>query len=116
MFKAFVVITTVYLVSTMQVTNIALPIEADANRLKFSVEKELEKSLEFSNLECKFEMKTYENCKLAKYKYSFSNSSLDALNTFHSLLYILAYVTGILSVLGFIFHAYVVRKSGDEGH
>ncbi len=113
MFKAFVVITTVYLVSTMQVTNIAFPIESDAHKLKFKVEKELNQSLEFDKLECKFEMKTYADCKLAKYKYSFSNTSLDALNAFHSILYILAYVTGLLSLVGFLFHPYIVSGSGN---
>ncbi|WP_143475923.1 hypothetical protein [Pseudoalteromonas sp. EB27] len=114
LFKAFVVITTVYLVSIIQVTNIILPIEADAYKLKFTVEKELKKSIEFDSLVCKIETKSYADCKLAKYKYELSNSSIGALDVFQELLYLLAYVTGLLSVVGFICYPYTTKSTKSE--
>lgn len=98
----------------MQVMSIALPIESDAHKFKFSVEKELKKSVTLSELNCKLEMKSYESCELAKYKYQLSNSSLKALESFHSLLHILAYLTGILSVIGFISHPFIEQEMENQ--
>ncbi|WP_276754666.1 hypothetical protein [Pseudoalteromonas marina] len=53
LFKAFIAISTLFLVSTIQIINIATPLESDAYKLKFAVEKELNTKLSFEQLECK---------------------------------------------------------------
>ncbi|WP_085919302.1 hypothetical protein [Halomonas sp. CSM-2] len=47
LFKAFIVIATLYLVSIIQVTKITLPIVADSYKLKYEVEQELKKRSRF---------------------------------------------------------------------
>ncbi|MCW4152235.1 hypothetical protein OM427_22190 [Halomonas sp. 18H] len=110
LFKAFIVIATLYLVSIIQVTKITLPIVADSYKLKYEVEQELKKEVAFSDLTCTFEMKSYQQCKLALYKNDIADKSLIALVSFQDLLKILAYITGVFAVIGFIFHPYVHKK------
>jgi hypothetical protein len=110
LFKAFVVIATLYLLSLMKVTSLALPIEADSHKLKYAVEYELKKEISFNDLKCNFEMKSYQDCKLAMYKNDLTTKSLEALVSFQGLLEILAYLTGMLSIVGFIFNPYIHKK------
>lgn len=110
LFKAFVVIATLYLLSFMTVTSLALPIEAGSHKLKYAVEYELQKEISFSDLKCNFEMKSYQDCKLAIYKNDLTTKSLEALVSFQRLLEILAYFTGMLSIVGFIFNPYIHKK------
>lgn len=111
LFKAFIAISTLFLVSTLQIINIATPLESDAYKLKFAVEKELNTELSFEQLECKLDTKTYESCKLAKYKINLSSSSLDALTAFSELLKVIAITLGGLSILGFIAHPFIARTT-----
>lgn len=106
-FKAFFIVATLYLGSIVSVANLALPIESDSHKFRYTVEHELKKEIKTEDLECKFEMKSYKECKLAIYKNNLSESSLDALIAFQSLLGLLAYLTGGLSILGFVFHPYI---------
>ena len=110
LFKGFIAVVTLYLVSLMEVTSITLPIEADSYKLKFEVEQELKKELSFNELKCTFDMKSYQQCQLAKYKNEITTKSLDALVAFQILLKILAYILGFLTVLGFIFHSFFHEK------
>ncbi len=110
LFKAFIVISTLYLISIVQIANIALPIEVDSYKLKYEVEQELKKEVGFNDLTCAFEMKSYQQCKLALYKNDISNQSLRVLFVFQVLLKILACITGLFSVVGFIFHPYMSEK------
>lgn len=114
MFKAFIVIITLYLGSTITVTNIALPLEVDSYKLKYSVEHELKKEIEFNELKCKFEMKSYQDCKLALYKNDIKTKSFEALYAFQELLKFLAYLTGILSILGFVIHPYSHEEKNNN--
>ena len=106
-FKAFFVVATLYLGSLMSVTTLALPIEADSHKYRYTVEHELKKEIKIEDLDCKFDMKSYKECKLALYKNKLSESSLDALTAFQSLLGLFAYLTGGLSIVGFVFHPYI---------
>lgn len=106
MFKAFIVIAALYLASIVTVTSITLPIEADSHKLKYAVEQELKKEIDFSELKCRFEMKTYQDCKLALYKNGISTKSLETLVVFQELLKLLAFLTGVFSIIGFVFHPY----------
>ncbi|WP_147302655.1 hypothetical protein [Thalassotalea euphylliae] len=92
-FKAFIIIATLYLGSLMSVSTLALPIESDSHKYRYTVEHELKKEIKIETLECKFEMKSYKECKLAKYKNNISESSLDALIAFQDLLGLLIEVS-----------------------
>ena len=110
LFKVFVVMATLYFLSLMKVTSIALPLEADSHKLKYAIEYELKKEISFNDLKCNFEMKSYQDCKLAIYKNDLSTKSLEALAAFQGLIKLLAYLTGIFSIIGFIFNPYVHKK------
>lgn len=111
LFKAFIVVSALYLVSLIQVADLTIPIEADAHKYKFAVEYELETELSFEKLDCNFEMKSYEACKMAVYKNNLSEVSIKALTCFQGLLKALAILTGILSVFGFFLCPYVTKET-----
>ena len=106
LFKAFIVIISLYLLSIIQVTNITLPIEVDSYNLKYEVEQELKKEVKFSDLTCSFEMKSYKQCKLALYKNKISSKAIKTWLSFQNLLKVLACTTGAFAVFGFILHPY----------
>lgn len=110
LFKAFIVITTLYLVSITQVFSITLPIEADSYKLKYEVEHELKKEVDFSDLKCTFEMKSYQQCRLALYKNNITTESFSTLDSLLVLLKMLAYITAFFAVIGFIFNPYMHEK------
>ena len=107
LFKAFIVIAALYMITLIKVAGLALPIESDAHKLKYAVEYELKKEIDFSDLECKFEMKSYQDCKLAIYKKDIITISLKALVVFQELLKGLAFLTGMLSAIGFVGNPYI---------
>jgi hypothetical protein len=111
-FKALVAMASLYMASSISMISIALPVEQEAYKHKYVVEHEIKKEIDFANLKCSFEMKSYQDCKLAIYKYELSTSSLDLLTTFHWLVKWLAFTFAVLSLIGFVLHAY--RSEGQK--
>lgn len=107
LFKAFVAVSVLYLVSLIQVTNIALPIEIEAHKAKFIVEKELGEALVFDDLVCDVAMKSYVECRMATHQIQLSGLSLNGLKSFQELLMFLSIVFGGVSIFGFLLHPYV---------
>ncbi|MCU8159326.1 hypothetical protein M2H10_21020 [Vibrio vulnificus] len=109
LFKGSVVLATLFLVSTMQVTNVALPLEKSAHELWHKVEVQTGKVVEsIDKLECNIEQKsTYSDCKMAKYQKDLSGSSLDALLEFQSLVQWVACFLFAASAFGFFANPYM---------
>lgn len=105
-FNGAVVLLTLYLVSTYQVTSILLPIEQEAYALKIKYEHvEGKKFKNFEGLgesECKIENKSYESCAMAVHLNTTSESAIDALMSIQKLLKVLAIFLLIASFLSFM--------------
>ncbi|WP_417764892.1 hypothetical protein [Shewanella chilikensis] len=111
LFKAFIAVSALYLVSIIQVADLAIPIESGAHESKYVVEKELGKEIAFEDLQCSPEMESYESCRMAIYQYNLSEGSIQALTSFQGLLKALAVLTGVLSVIGFVACPYVSEET-----
>lgn len=112
LFKAFIALATIYVISALQVANLVMPIESHAYELKYSVEQEIKKEISsFKDLDCNFKMKTYKDCKLAIYKENLSETTLGLLLLFQKFIMLFAVLTGTFSIFGFLIHPYVHEKA-----
>jgi len=112
LFKGSIALSTLYLVSLMQVGNMTLPIEKSANELRYTVEYSLQKQYDsIDKMECKLKDSSYKDCKVAKYQNNLVNSNLNALIAFQNLLMYLASIFFMLSVIGFLAHPYIHNEN-----
>jgi|SRR5690554_1288994 hypothetical protein len=111
LFKAFIAVSALYLVSIIQVADLTIPVESGAHESKYAVEKELGKEIAFEDLQCTPEMESYESCRMAIYQHDLSEVSIQALTSFQGLLKVLAILTGVFSVFGFVACPYVSEKT-----
>lgn len=111
LFKASVAIATLYLVSIVQVLGLVIPIEADAQKYRHEVEYELKMEVEFKDLECSFEMQSYEACRLALYNNNLSTGAMEAYKLFVDLLGCLVIVFFSISAIGFFIHNSRIKKT-----
>lgn len=105
LFKAFIAVSALYLVSIIQVADLTIPVESGAHESKYAVEKELGREIAFEDLQCSPEMKSYESCSMAIYQHDLSEVSIQAL------LKVLAILTGVFSIFGFVACPYVSEKT-----
>jgi len=112
LFKGGVVLLTACAISIQQVSTMAIPLETSAYELKFKVEHSLNKKFNsIDELECKLNHESYPNCMLSKYKGSLTSSSIDALVSWLELLFWLSYLMIGLSIIGFLFHPHIHKKT-----
>jgi hypothetical protein len=114
LFKGFISIAALFLVSTIQVINITLPIEEDALKNKFKVEAELKHQIQFNEMTCPFDLETYEECKIAVYKWELTNASIYALEKFQILLGFLGFILIVLCGVGFLSSAFNENKDQNS--
>jgi len=112
LFKAFITLATLYIVSISPIADMAIPFESHAYELKYTVEHEIKKEISsFQDLPCNLEMKTYKECKLAIYKKDLSKNALNLLTEFQKLIKKLAFFALSFSIVGFLAHPYVHKKA-----
>ncbi|HDM8161828.1 TPA: hypothetical protein RQK66_004446 [Vibrio vulnificus] len=109
LFKGAVALATLFLVATMQVSTITLPIEKSAHELWYKVESKSGKTVEsIDKLECSIkEKETYSDCKMAKYQNDLSTSSVNALTAFQGLVQWLACILFAMAAVGFLLNPFM---------
>ena len=108
-FKAFVSLVTLFLITNHTLFEMTLKLEAESNKLKYVVEHELKKEIELDDFNCMFEMQSYPECKLAKYKYVQSTQGIELMELVSELLYKLMKITLGVSIIGFFANPFVHR-------
>jgi hypothetical protein len=103
------------LVSTQQVITSTIPIEQSAYEAKIAYEVETGTlSPSFKEMVCDIKTEGYKNCALAKYKGELSENFIDFLIELHELIYILAYIFGVLCVTSFISYLLLHKQVDDN--
>ena len=109
LFKAFISIVTLLLISTFTLFEVTRDLEFDSNRLKYIVEHELEKQIVLKDFECSFEIKSYPECQLAKDKHEVATIGLAFFELNIKFLTMLAYITGCMSIIAFFSNPLIHR-------
>lgn len=113
-FNGAVVLLTLYLVATYQVTSLLLPVEQEAYSLKFKYEyaegKKFDSFKGLSMSECKIENKSYESCAMAVHLNTTSESAIDALISIQEILKFLAIFLIAASFLSFMLRPLFHKK------
>ncbi len=103
-FKAAVVLFSVFLIAISQSLNLVIPIEKDAYELKLIVEKELGKEFSsYNELPCKLTMKTYKECKLAKFQNSSASKGAELIKTIKNIIYTCVFLLLLISLISFFY-------------
>ncbi|UNP89485.1 hypothetical protein MNZ22_03475 [Aeromonas encheleia] len=115
LFKGFITLLTLLLVSTQQIITATIPIEQSAYEEKIAYEVATGKiSPSFKEMKCDIEEEGYKNCALAKYKGELSGNFIDLLIQIHEMIYILAYIFGVLCVTSFISYLLLRRQVNEN--
>ena len=102
LFKGFITLSTLFLISTQQVITVTIPIEQSAYEEKVSYEAVTGTTVSsFNKMKCDIKEKGYSHCAMAKYKGELSGNLIDMLIQFHNLIMIISGLIGILCVISF---------------
>lgn len=114
-FKAAVALLTVLLITFSQSTNLVIPIELKAEEYKIAVQNEIKQSsLNFEQLICKIDMKTYRECLLAHMYNKKSINSLEALDVFTKFIFSLFLACCFLMIASFSYHPFYKENHKEE--
>ncbi|WP_349921541.1 hypothetical protein [Aeromonas veronii] len=117
LFKGFIALLTLLLISTQQVITATIPIEQSAyeEKIAFEVATGIA-SPSFKEMMCDITKEGYKSCALAKYKGELSENLIDLLMTFHEFISILVYLFGSLCITSFISYLLLHKKTNESSN
>ena len=101
LFKAFLSLVSLYVITSYTSFEMIHKLETESYRLRYVVEHELKKEIELNDFECVFEMKSYPECKLAKYSFYSLRQTSDLMKVISHFLLYLCFLPLSLAILGF---------------